>query len=435
MTTSGAGARSQHRTARRAIGVSLALSLGLVPAAGAQTPPQTQTDDYTRYELQIPGSGAFRIFYDVSATTPGARIYYNTIRPGAEEEVHGVTDLHTGAALEWEVVDGARARANGHPRAAEDGRYIAVTLARPVPEGGQARIRIDKTYTDPASYLTEGDDIVFSRSLGIRRNAVVLPRGYELVECNYPCQVRREDDGRLVASFMSPGPAAIPFRVRGRPLADPGEHAPPPRPPAEPFERAPGTEVPEARVGWRFGERAFEDRDITYFLRQPETHAFRLFHDYTEARVGVDRYVNVVRPGSRAADPAATLLDTGEALEVETLRGEEIARRGIDTGAPPTADTEVVLVRFDPVRPGHSVRLRIFETYTDPGRYLLDGGELVWDRGFGRARNTVVLPDGWYLTANAIPAVIDETDDGRVRLRYVNPRPDEIRVYVTARRR
>ena len=120
-----------------------ALASALIMPAAAQQPPQAQTDDYTRYELQEPGSAAFRIFYDVSATTPGARFYYNTIRAGAEEEVHGVTDLHTGQPLDWELVDGTHARANGHPRANPESRYIKVTLGRAVPSGGQGRIRID----------------------------------------------------------------------------------------------------------------------------------------------------------------------------------------------------------------------------------------------------------------------------------------------------
>lgn len=409
------------------------LSIG-IPGAAAQA-PQTQTDDYTRYELQAPGSGAFRIFYDVSATTPGARYYYNTIRAGAEEVVHGVTDLHTGDALEWALVDGAAARENGHPRASPDGRYIRVTLARPVPAGGQGRIRIDKTYEDHESYFREGDDIVFSRSLGIRRNAVVLPVGYELVSCNYECQVAREDDGRIRASFLSPGPDAVPFEVRGRPLERAAEHAPADAPAAGDWARTETSEVEGARVGWRFSQRAFEDRDITYFLQQPETHAFRLFHDYTESRPGVGRYLNVVRGGSRVSDPSAVNLDTGERLDVRTLRGGEIEAAGIDIGGPVAESTEVVVISFDPVEPGMSTRLRIFETYTDPGRYLVEGRTLVWDRSFGRARNTVVLPEGWYLTASAIPAAIDETDDGRIRLRFINPRPDQIRVYLTARRR
>ncbi len=411
----------------------LALAFLAAPLSG-QDRPQTQSDDYTLYELQAPGSSAFRIFYDVSATTAGALFYYNTIRAGAEEEVHGVTDLHTGDALAWEIVDGAHARAHGHPRASLESRYIKVTLARPVPEGGQARVRIDKTYIDGNSYHVDGRDLVFERSLGIRRNAVVLPPGYELVEANYPVQVDTETDGRVRLSFMSPGPGAIDLRVRGRSL--PAGRRPRARPEeASEVPTGGGGSPQRARVGWTFPERAYQDRDITYFLAQPETHAFRLFHDYTESRPGVDRYVNVVRAGSSASDPEAWNLDTGARLEVEQLRGEEIARRGIDIGGTPTAESEVVVIWFDPVPAGASTRLRIWETYTDPGRYVLAGDELVWDRGFGRARNTVVLPEGWFLVANAIPGVVDTTEDGRIRIRYVNPRPDEIQVFIRAQRR
>ena len=185
----------------------------------------------------------------------------------------------------------------------------------------------------------------------------------------------------------------------------------------------------------RLSERARQDREIVYFLQQPETHSFRLYHDYTETRAGADRYLNVVRAGSRASDPEAMILDTGERLKVETLRGEEIGRRGMDIGEPVTAETEVVVIWFDPVPPGGSVRLRIEETYTDPGRYVIRGDELVWDRAFGRPRNTVVLPEGWYLTANSIPAVVTETGDGRIRLRYINDRPGDIQVFIRAKRR
>ncbi len=421
-----------------ALAVCLLSATGSATAQAGATPAQTQTDAYTRYELQAPGSEKFRIVYDVSATTAGARYYYNGIRAGAEEEVHGVTDLHTGAALAWELVDGSHARANGHPAANENGHFIKVTLARPVPEGGQGRIRIDKTYRDADSYLLDGDDIVFSRSLGIRRNSVVLPAGYELVGCNYECQVDTEegDDGgvRIRVSFMNPGPGAVQFRVRGRPL--PMRNGPVSGSRGRPAAATATQSVNSAaRVDWAFPERAFEDRDITYYLQQPETHSFRLFHDYTESRPGVDRYLNIVRAGSKASDPEAIILDTGQSLEIETLEGDEITARGLDIGRRPLPETEVVVIWFDPVQKGGSVRLRIWETYTDPGRYLLNGDELVWDRSFGRARNTVILPEGWYLTANAIPGVIDQDEEGRTRIRYTNGRPDQIQTFLKARRR
>jgi hypothetical protein len=87
------------------------------------------------------------------------------------------------------------------------------------------------------------------------------------------------------------------------------------------------------------------------------------------------------------------------------------------------------------VKAGESIRLRMSETYTDTARYALSGDELVWDRAFGRPANAVVLPQGWLLTNSSIPATVSTLPDGRVRLDFINPRPDEIRVQVTARRR
>ncbi|HXB56671.1 MAG TPA: hypothetical protein VN461_18020 [Vicinamibacteria bacterium] len=185
----------------------------------------------------------------------------------------------------------------------------------------------------------------------------------------------------------------------------------------------------------RLQERAHQDRDIVYFLRDPETHSFDLYHDYTEAREGTDRYINVVRKGSTVSNPAARILDTGEQLKAEIVRGNAITAAGLDIGEPVRPDSEVVLVRFTPVARGASVRLRISETYADPERYRVEGEELVWDRSFGRPRNAVVLPAGWILTASSIPAVVSETADGRIRLDFVNPRPDEIGVLIKARRR
>jgi hypothetical protein len=185
----------------------------------------------------------------------------------------------------------------------------------------------------------------------------------------------------------------------------------------------------------RLAERASQTREIVYFLQQPETHAFDLYHDYTETRPGMDRYLNVVRTGSRVSNPSAVILDTGEQLATETLRGEAITRAGLDIGEPVGPGTEVVVIRYPPVQAGRSIRLRISETYTDPARYRVESDELVWDRGFGRPFNAVVLPAGWYLTHSAVPATVSMTEDGRVRLDFVNPRLDEIQVLIVARRR
>jgi len=185
----------------------------------------------------------------------------------------------------------------------------------------------------------------------------------------------------------------------------------------------------------RLSERARQDREIVYFLQQPETHAFDLYHDYTESRPGVDRYLNVVRGGSAVSSPSALILDTGERLVVETLEGARITEARIDIGEPVTDQSGVVVIRFAPVKQGQSVRLRISETYTDAGRYGIVGDELVWDRAFGRPANAMVLPQGWYLTNCSIPATVSLQADGRVRLDFINPRNDNIEVLVTAKRR
>jgi hypothetical protein len=185
----------------------------------------------------------------------------------------------------------------------------------------------------------------------------------------------------------------------------------------------------------RLSERAHQDREIVYFLQPPETHAFDLYHDYTESRPGVAAYYNVVRKGSTASNPKGRVLDTGEDLRVENVKGKVLLESKADVGESLEPDSDVVVIRFKPVPKGGSLRLRISETYTDASRYGLRGEELVWDRSFGRSRNAIVLPAGWYLTASSIPAVVSETEDGRIRLDFENPRNDEIAVLVKARRR
>jgi hypothetical protein len=95
----------------------------------------------------------------------------------------------------------------------------------------------------------------------------------------------------------------------------------------------------------------------------------------------------------------------------------------------------VVVVRFPAVQSGQTLRIRIEETYTDPDRYRLIDDQLMWRRSFGRPHNDMVLPEGWYLTVSSMPATVSQMPDGRIRLSFVNPRPDSLDVFVKARRR
>ena len=182
-------------------------------------------------------------------------------------------------------------------------------------------------------------------------------------------------------------------------------------------------------------ERAYQDREILYELQDPQSHAFRITHDYTERKEGASHYFNVVRAGSHVSEPESIDLDTGENLKWETLSGKQVKERKLPL-TDVKDDVEVVVTYLArPVAKDSSTRLRLKETYTDPKSYYMDGEELVWDRTFGRLRNTVVLPVGWRLTALASPGVIQTLPDGRVSVYVVNPRNDDVRVYLRARRR
>jgi hypothetical protein len=335
--------------------------------------------------------------------------------------------MMTGQALKWEIVSGAQARKEGHPTADLDTEWLKVHLARPIPKGGEARVLIDKTYKDPKSYFRDGDTIVFDRALGIKRNAVVLPPGYRLISCNVPSQVMATADGRVMITFMNTSPAAAPLVIRATPGFAPFTAK------ASTTRGAQST-VALASQASRLSDRAHQDREIVYFPNDPATHSFSLYHDYTESRPGVGHYFNVVRAGSTVSNPSAVLLDTGESLKVETINGAELKKRGLDAGEPVTDTTQIVVISFPPIKNGQSARLRITETYTDPGRYFLDGDELVWDRAFGRPRNAVVLPAGWSVVASSTPGSITQDPDGRQRLYFENNRNDEIQVLIRARR-
>jgi hypothetical protein len=422
----------------------LCLALALSSAA-AQTPRdpvvlpsatalQTETDEYTRYELLDPETASFRIYYEVTATTAGARFFYNPIRKGSVATDESVTDAMTGKPLEFHVVHGSDAKADPlMAKADAETDYIRVTLARPVPEHGQARVIILKTYKDPKSYFREGAGIVFNRPLGIRRDKIVLPPGYEVTGLTVPSQILLEPDGRVAISFMHAGAGEAPLIIHAAKDAQTGEASKP-----HPVTAQRSWESPFQGPGERarLAERAHQDRDIVYFLQQPETHAFSLYHDYTESRPGINAYGNVVREGSQASNPSAYVLDTGDVLPTKLMSGAEMHTAKYNVGEEVDDKASVVVIPFAAaVKQGETLRLRISETYTAPVSYKLDGDELVFDRSLGRPRNAVVLPSGWYLTASAEPATVSQLPDGRIRLDFWDGQPEAVDVLIKARRR
>jgi hypothetical protein len=181
--------------------------------------------------------------------------------------------------------------------------------------------------------------------------------------------------------------------------------------------------------------RAEQDREISYWLLEPDSHRFRISHDFTVTRVGQASVHSFVRKGSTVTEARMVDLDTGVDLPTHNVAGREVNALGY---YPERSEDDTVVVQGDLPRPlaaGESARVRVIETYADAERYGTKDGALVWDRTLGRPLNTVVLPAGWMLRSVSVPAVVSLDAEGRVACRFINPRNDEVHVVLTAVRR
>ena len=72
------------------------------------------------------------------------------------------------------------------------------------------------TYPAPVSYRLEGDELVFDRSLGRPRNAVVFPSGWYCTFSAAPATVTRLPDGRVRLDDWDDRPEAVDVLLKGR---------------------------------------------------------------------------------------------------------------------------------------------------------------------------------------------------------------------------
>ena len=175
---------------------------------------------FSIYDLQPPSTHSFDIVYDVSSDREGAEYFFNPIRMGSVSSRESVIDLATGKPLEFTEVDAKTARESGlvRGRIPDEQRYIRVKFAHPVPKNGEARIRIIKTYTDPPSYYEKDNTLVFDRPMGIKRDVVILPKGYELIGSASPAIVSSDVDERIKVSFLNDRDDQLPVKIIGRKL-------------------------------------------------------------------------------------------------------------------------------------------------------------------------------------------------------------------------
>lgn len=182
--------------------------------------------------------------------------------------------------------------------------------------------------------------------------------------------------------------------------------------------------------------RAEQDREISYWLLDPSTRQFRISHDFTVTKPGQKYVHSFVRKGSVVSPDAKMFdLDAGKELKTYTVSGKDVNALGY---YPNQVDPESVAVQGDllhAIGEGQSARIRVEETYTDPVGYVLKDGELVWTRTLGRPSNYVTLPAGWMLTLVNTPAVISLDEEGRIKLRFTNPRNGDLAIEIKARQR
>lgn len=196
------------------------MKLALAFLIAAMAMPAFAADEFTLYDLLAPETHQFAIVYDVTQTREGATLFFNPIRAGSVASKERVIARATGQELQFEVVSGKEAKASGlvSEKTPDDAQFIRVHLPAAVPKNGETRIRIFKTYTDAASYWLKDGQLVFERPLGIKRNVVLLPKGWELIGSASPAIVTTDIDGRVRLSFLNDRDDQLPVKIVGRRL-------------------------------------------------------------------------------------------------------------------------------------------------------------------------------------------------------------------------
>ena len=382
----------------RLIGVRLALAgvlavAGALPAAG-QGQPYYSHDNHTEYDLLEPSSHSFAIVYFLTERRAGATVVLNQTRSGSAGSDISVFDPVTGEPLKFEYMSGAELTADGTPgRFDPQEHYIRAHLTHPVKEGSEGRVKILKTYMDEKSYYAQGDDIVFARSLGIARNAIVLPKDYNLVSSNVAAQVLALPDGRLKISFEHDNGYAADVTIRARKRGAP------------------------IRSTLAVVDRNFDFSKTLYDLDAPETHKVTVTHEYLESAAG-QRSKIAFLDHVKLAGVVVTDVDTGEPLKTTAERGATVAALA----------TAIA-------KPTQSARLRVAGTLTEPSYAIVDG-QLAWEQVLRTPRSTILLPAGYEVTSVSVPATVSTQADGRVVTQVFDGRPDEgIKVQIRATKR
>jgi hypothetical protein len=245
-----------------------------------------------------------------------------------------------------------------------------------VPQGGIGRVVIYKTYKDARTYMMNGDDIVWVRSLSGYRLGVVLPKGFGFLSSNVAAQVSTTASGQLRLAFANPSGQSNPVTIHARKTT-------------AAFAPAPYTDM------------FLDDMKTLYDLGAPATGTFSVQQTYSDARKGDHATLDSL---SYLALKDLKVIDLDTAKELPTTK------QGTKTMA--KLDVPIVNDR-------QSAHLRVTGTVTD-GSYKMDAGDLVFTRTLRGLRNTVLLPEGWEVAAVSQSGTIGRTAEGRAFVALIN---------------
>jgi hypothetical protein len=328
--------------------------------------PFTQ-DAYTEYSILEPGSESFRIRYIFESPRAGATEMINATRGGSEGGDIDVYDPRTGKPLKFVY--------EPSPRDPET-HQIRATLAQAIPEGGIGRVLIYKTYKDPRTYMMNGGNIVWVRSLAGYRLGVILPKGFAFVSADVAAQMSTTADGRLKLAFANPSGQSNPVTIHARPTT--------------------ATFAPSS-----FDDMFFDDIKTLYDLDAPES-----------GRVAVEQIYSDYRPGERARLDSLSYLDLKDLKVIDLDTAREL---------PTVKDKGATFAKLDvPIADAkQSAHLKVTGTLKAAG-YTLVGSELIFQRTLKGLRNTVVLPKGWELSAVSQSGTVGTDASGRAFVALIN---------------
>jgi hypothetical protein len=340
-------------------------------------------DAYTEYELLEPGSESFRIKFLPEESRTGATELINATRGGSEGSGIEVFDPRTGKPLPFTYE-----QQGNDP----ESHAIRAKLPIPVPQGGVGRVLIFKTYKDPRTYMMNGEDLVWVRSLSGYRLGVVLPKGFAFLSSNVAAQLIPTADGRLRLAFANPSGQANPVTIHARRSA---------------VSATPGTAA----------DMFFDDVKTLYDLGAPEAGMIRVEQTYSDYRKGRSATLDVLSYLA-LTDLQVVDLDTGKIL---TPTGR---------GARTTVPLEVPIVNDY-----QSAHLKVTGTVADRTSYRVAGDELLFTRPLRGLRNTILLPAGWDVTGVSQSGTIG-LSQARAFVALINLNSEnEYRVTIRAQRR